>query len=61
MNMEITKSEFDLYETVRRSGVVNMMFVSKVSEITNMTKEQVLYVMKNFEALEKKYGEKNDN
>jgi len=59
--MEITKSEFDLYETVRRSGVVNMMFVSKVSEITNMTKEQVLYVMKNFEALEKKYGEKNDN
>lgn len=59
--MKITESEFKLYETVRRSGVVNMMFASKVAEITNMTKEQVFYIMKTYDALEKKYGEKNGN
>lgn len=55
--MEITKSEFQFFEVVRSSGVVNMCHASKVSEITNMTKEQVLYIMKTYEALHKKYGE----
>jgi len=57
--MEITKSEFGLYEAVRRSGVVNMMFVSKVAEITDLSVEEVKYIIRHYEALSKKFGDEN--
>lgn len=44
----VTKKEFMSYESVRRSGVTNMMNVSYVSNVSGLTKEQCFDIMKNY-------------
>ena len=55
--MEITKEDFELYEDIRKSGKLNMFNVSKIVELTGLTKEQCFYIMENYEKLTNKYGE----
>ena len=60
--MEITKKEFEAYESVRESGVTNMFAVNLVSELSGLTREQILYIMKNYDEICKKYpGVRKEN
>ena len=53
--MEITKEKFNSYEKVRNSGVTNMFMVSNVSDLSGLAKEEILFIMKNYKELSKKY------
>ncbi len=53
--MEITKKDFEKYEDVRASGITNMFMVSVVCDMSGLTKEQVIYIMKHYDELNKKY------
>ena len=53
--MEITKKEFEAYEFVRESGVTNMFDIKIVSTLSYLTREQILYIMKNYDEICKKY------
>ncbi|KKK57559.1 hypothetical protein LCGC14_3053260 [marine sediment metagenome] len=49
--MEITKEEFERYEKVRVSGRTNMFMVSNVEALSGLSKEKVLFIMKNYSKL----------
>ena len=49
--MEISKEEFLAYENVRVSGVTNMWAVNDVCELSNLDREQVMFIMKNYSKL----------
>ncbi len=53
--MIITKKMFLKYEGVRRSGVTNMWNIRLVEEISGLTREECLKIMKNYEGLKNKY------
>lgn len=48
---EITKEEFESYEDVRSSGVTNMFMVTNVSNLSGLTKEKIMEIMKSYEEL----------
>ena len=54
--MEITKEEFEAYVKVQQSGVTNMMMISDVSYLSGLSRETVLEIMHNYDALDKEYG-----
>ena len=53
-NPEVTKEQFEAYVEVRDSGLTNMWDVKYVIQLasdlsdTDITKEECLYIMKNF-------------
>jgi hypothetical protein len=49
--------DFVRYLDCRDSGVTNMFDVTTVKSITGLSKEQIMYIMKNFSKLEEKYNE----
>jgi hypothetical protein len=53
--MDITKDEFEAYESVRASGVTNMFAVNVVSQLSGLTREQILEIMKSYGQLTEKY------
>lgn len=53
--MNITKEDFKAYEAVRSSGVTNMFMVKTVCEISGLSREQVMYIIKHYGELMKKY------
>ena len=53
--MEITKEEFNKYEGVRVSGVTNMFDVAAVIEFSGLEREQIDFIMQNYEELSGKY------
>lgn len=53
--MEIKKEEFKKYKDVRESGVTNMCLINNVCDLTELERPQVLYIMKNYGELEKKF------
>lgn len=53
--MEITKEEFERYEEVRVSGRTNMFMVSNVEDLSGLDKDKILFIMKNYTELSKKY------
>jgi hypothetical protein len=53
--MEITKEQFKRYVGVQMSGVTNMFMLSNVMEISGLTKEQCLYIMKHYTELKEKH------
>jgi len=57
MSLEITKEEFMAYETVRQSGITNMFMVSTVCDLSELDKDVVMEIMKNYEELKNKYME----
>ena len=48
--------DFVKYLDVRDSGVTNMFDLRNVTAITGLSKEQIMYIMKNFSELEEKYN-----
>ena len=52
---EITKEQFKAYEAVRVSGVTNMFMVSVVCDLSGLTKETVIAIMKQYGDLMVKY------
>jgi len=57
MKQEITKEEFMAYETVRQSGITNMFMVSTVCDLSELDKEVVMEIIKNYAELKNKYME----
>ena len=53
--MEITEYQFASYVTVQESGVTNMWNVSLVTDLTGLTKDQCIDIMKNYEKYSKKF------
>lgn len=47
----ISREKFESYEQVRQSGVTNMFNVSLVCELTDLTKDECFYIMKNYSKL----------
>jgi len=57
LNMgNITQDDFQAYEDVRQSGVTNMFAVSTVSDYSGLSKDKIVSIMKNYSALNEKYG-----
>ena len=54
--MTITENQFNSYEGVRVSGVTNMFNIRVIMEITDLNKEQIMEIMKNYKELSKKYN-----
>jgi hypothetical protein len=52
--MEITKEQFNAYESVRESGATNMFMLNNVCALSGLTREQCLYIMKNYTELKKR-------
>ena len=53
--IDICILDFIKYLDCRDSGVTNMFDVTTVKAITGLSKEQIMYIMKNFSKLEEKY------
>ncbi len=49
--LEITKQDFESYESVRRSGITNMFDRKTVCELSNLSDEKVKAIMKNYSEL----------
>ena len=47
--------DFFNYLDCRDSGVTNMFDITTVKSITGLSKEQIIYIIKNFSELEEKY------
>ena len=58
--MKITQEEFEAYEDVRQSGVTNMFAVSTVCDLSGLTKEKVMAIMKGYSELKESYTEANE-
>ena len=54
--VNITQDEFDAYVEVQMSGVTNMFNVSVVSDYSGLSREKIIDIMSNYEALCIKYG-----
>jgi len=56
----ITKKQLQTYLEIRDSGVTNMFDVRKVVELSEgiLKREDCIFIMKNFNELRDKYGEK---
>lgn len=51
----MTKEKFQKYVGVQKSGVVNMWDVKSVMELTDLSKEEVFDIMKNYGSYKDKY------
>jgi len=54
--IDICILDFIKYLDVRDSGVTNMFDLRNVTALTGLSKEQIMYIMKNFDKLNKKYN-----
>ena len=59
--MNITIEQFKRYVAVQESGVTNMWNVTLVSELAELTKAQVMYIMKNYNAIKRFHDPYNKN
>jgi len=53
--LEITKEEFEAYESVRESGVTNMFAVNVVERLSGLSRKKIIAIMKQYGELVKKY------
>ena len=54
--VKVDMLDFVKYLDVRDSGVTNMFDLRNVTALTGLSKEQIMYIMKNFSELEEKYS-----
>ena len=54
--LEITKEQFLDYEAVRLSGVTDMGVITIIEELTGLSRELILEIMKRYDMLKKKYS-----
>lgn len=57
LRMKITKKDFREYEGCRQRGNTNMLHISNVRVLTGLSREKILYIIKNYNDLYKKYME----
>jgi len=57
--VEITKEKFESYMGVQKSGVTNMWDVKVVGELSGLTKEEILDIMKNYSMYEEQFVKKD--
>ena len=53
--VKVDMLDFVKYLDVRDSGVTNMFDLRNVTALTGLSKEQIIYIIKNFDKLEEKY------
>ena len=53
--IDICILDFIKYLDCRDSGVTNMFDLRNVTALTGLSKEQIIYIIKNFDKLEEKY------
>jgi hypothetical protein len=54
--MNITKKKFNNYRRVQYSGITNMFAVNVVMYASGLSRKECLFIMSNYEELEKKHG-----
>jgi len=54
--IKITKEEMKKYEACRQSGKTNMFDIKRVEELTGLSEEKILYIMKHYLELIEKYN-----
>ena len=54
--VDISILDYIKYEDIRESGVTNMFDITTVKSITGLSKEQIIYIMENYNELDKKYN-----
>jgi len=52
----ITETMFKAYVGVQMSGITNMFNVTLVQDLTGLTKDEIILIMKNYGELEEKYS-----
>jgi len=52
----ITPEQFENYVEIQQSGITNMMNVKYVSELTGLTKDECIYIMRNYETLSEDFS-----
>ena len=60
MSVQITKEDFDEYKRVQESGMFNM-FDPRARDMTSLSKEQWIRIMKDYEKLNKSWSEENES
>lgn len=58
-NVDVTKDEFDRYQEIRQDGQHNM-FSPFAREEADLSKNQWVYIMRNFDDLIELYGDINN-
>lgn len=53
--MEITKEDFEAYERVRKSGVTNMFMVNVVCDLSALSREKVMEIIKTYTKLMERF------
>lgn len=53
----ISPEDFEAYEDVRQSGVTNMFDVRTVMELSGLSRDMIMKIMKNYSEAKKVYGE----
>jgi len=56
LKTKVTKQDFTAYREVQDSGVTNMFDVETVSSLSNLTRDKILDIMKNYSAYVKKWS-----
>ena len=59
MSIDITKSKFDEYKTVQKSGMFNM-FDPKAREMTSLTKDEWVTIMREYNKLNEAWGDNEE-
>jgi len=54
-SMVITREEFEAYCEVQESGITNMLDIKLVSQLSDLNRNQVMFIIKNYGVLYKKY------
>ena len=54
--MNVTKEDCEAYENVRISGVTNMWAIDMVSELSNLDRKTVVFIMDNYNKLNIKFN-----
>ena len=52
---KISKDDFELFEEVRTTGIVNMSIVKNVATMSGLSKDKVLNIMNNYEHYREKF------
>jgi hypothetical protein len=53
----INKEKFRMFENVRKSGITNMFDLKVVKELTGLSKDEIVNIMKNYSKYKKKFRE----
>lgn len=52
----VTKEQFDRYVKVQQSGKTNMFMIANIQQLTGMSRDDILEIMKNYNELDTKFS-----